>query len=92
MVSNHEETGSDFSNINGHLQPLLEARAPAQLLGTACQSSILARFLFSISSQKHLAKGKQLQGRSQDAVTYGAGSSGNAVGEVCCGDVGAQGA
>ena len=45
---------------------------PGLLPNFWAQPAILARFLPSISSQKHLAEGRQLQGRSQDAVTDGA--------------------
>ena len=61
---------------------------PGLLPNFWAQPAILARFLSSISSQKHLAEGRQLQSGSQDAVTDGARRVGGAVGEVCCGDEG----
>lgn len=60
---------------------------PGLLPNFWAQSAILARFLPSISSQKHLAEGRQLQGTSQDAVTDGAHRVAGAI-EVCCGDEG----
>ena len=60
---------------------------PGLLPNFWAQPAILARFLPSISSQKHLAEGRQLQGRSQDAVTDGVRRVAGAI-EVCCGDEG----